>query len=219
MDQTTQHTLTRWLKKETRSEEEYAHLLKDIKEGLGFSPLTGEIVAIGVLDPDKDKGVVYFSAPDGSTEDFEEDGFKYKVCTEEEMLGYFWEGAKKYGEFISFNGRGFDVPFLMVRSAMYGIRPTQNLMSYRYIESQKYGPTHVDLQDQLAFYGAMRRKGSLHLWTRAFGIKSPKEDGVTGDNVTQLYKEGRSMDIARYNARDLIATKELYEYWDKYMRF
>ena len=138
---------------------------------------------------------------------------------EKEMLENFWKGVTEYNEFISFNGRGFDVPFLVARSAIHKIKPTKDLMSNRYLGSQKFGAVHIDLLDQLSFYGAVRRKGNLHLWSRAFGIKSPKADGISGDDVGKLYKEKKFLDIARYNARDLRATKELYDYWQKYMRF
>ena len=219
LDTTTQDALTKWIKKEADDEPEYKNMLKDLKNGLGFSPLTGEIIAIGVLDADKNKGVVYFSAPGEEAKDFEEDGFTFKVSNEKEMLERFWGGAKEYNEFISFNGRAFDVPFLMIRSAMHGIRPTKDLMSNRYLSSQKFGANHIDLLDQLTFYGALRRRGNLHLWSRAFGIKSPKDTGITGDDVGRLYKEGKYAEIARYNAGDLTATKELYERWSAYLRF
>ena len=43
-----------------------------IKSGLGFSPLTGQIVAIGVFDYDKNQGVVYFQAPGENFKEFQE---------------------------------------------------------------------------------------------------------------------------------------------------
>src|SRR3989338_1142829 len=128
------------------------------------------------------------------------------------MLGHFWDGAKQYTEFVSFNGRGFDVPFLVVRSAIHKIRPSKDLMSNRYLSLQR-GAAHIDLQDQLSFYGAVRRRESLHMFARAFGIASPKVEGVTGDDVAALYRAGEVETIARYNARDLRATAELYEVW------
>ncbi|MDD2646969.1 MAG: ribonuclease H-like domain-containing protein [Patescibacteria group bacterium] len=128
-------------------------------------------------------------------------------------------GVKNYDECVSFNGRAFDAPFLMIRSAINNIRPTVNLMPNRYLESQKFGIKHVDLYDQLSFYGAVRKKGSLHLWTRAFGIKSPKDGEINGHEVGKLFQDKKYLDIARYNAGDLVATKELYEIWNKYLRF
>lgn len=215
LDETTQESLTRWIKKESSSESEYEEAFQELKSGLGFSPLTGEIVVIGVLDCEKNQGVIYFQAPGETIAEFSENGMIFKQISEKEMLEKFWQGVKEYDEFIGFNSRGFDVPFLMVRSAVHNIKPTKNLMEGRYLYQQR-NCKHIDLLDQLTFYGATRKKGNLHLWSRAFGIKSPKADGVTGDDVGNLFKEKKFLEIAKYNAADLKATKELYEKWEKY---
>lgn len=217
--ETTQESLTRWIKKESENEAEYEEALCELKNELGFSPLTGEIVAIGVLDCERDEGVVYFQAPGESFGEFKEKNTTYKQCSEKEMLEKFWEGVKKYNYFITFNGRAFDIPFMMVRSAVHGVRPTKDLMRGRYLSQQSFDAVHVDLLDQLTFYGAVRKKGNLHLWTRAFRIASPKVNGVTGDDVGKLFKEKKYTEIARYNAGDLRATKELHEKWENYMKF
>src|SRR3989338_5999445 len=153
LDETTQETLTRWIKKELGGVgEDYEEALTDLKNGLGFSPLTGETVAIGVLDADTNQGAVYFQAPGEKIEDFEEEGVKYRAMNEKRMLEQFWQLAKLYSEFVTFNGRGFDAPFLMIRSAIHKVQPTQDLMEGRYLYQQK-SCRHVDLQDQLTFYG------------------------------------------------------------------
>lgn len=246
LDKATQENLTRWIKKESESDADYKEALDELKNGLGFSPLTAQIVAIGVLDCAKDEGVVYFQAPGEKLDEFsasakgrsasggkgtyvsdelgsasggKEDNITFKQCSEKEMLEKFWEGAKNYNYFITFNGRSFDLPFMMVRSAINGVRPTKDLMRGRYLYQQTSDAMHIDLLDQLTFYGAMRRKGSLHLWSRAFGIISPKASGITGDDVAKLFKEKKYAEIARYNAGDLRATKELHEKWENYMSF
>ncbi|OGY99636.1 MAG: hypothetical protein A2945_03250 [Candidatus Liptonbacteria bacterium RIFCSPLOWO2_01_FULL_52_25] len=219
LDHATQEALTRWIKKESDSDEEYQVALEELKNGLGFSPLTGEIVAIGVLDYYKDEGVVYYQAPGEKAKESKEGNMTFKPMGEKEMLQKFWEGATKYQHFITFNGRGFDAPFLMVRSAVHGIRPTKDLMRGRYLYQHSPDAVHIDLQDQLTFYGATRRKGGLHLWSRAFGIESPKASGVTGDDVGRLFKEKKYLDIAKYNVGDLRATKALYEKWESYLSF
>ncbi|EKE19823.1 MAG: hypothetical protein ACD_8C00101G0016 [uncultured bacterium] len=218
-DETTKEALTHWIERETRTDEEREKALGEIKNGLCFSPLTGQIVAIGVYDVEKDKGAVYFQAPDGSIGDSEDGNIKFRPLGEKEMLAQFWNLAEKYDEFISFNGRTFDVPFLFARSAINQIRPTKNLMVNRYLSSQPRNAQHIDLLDQLTYYGAVRRKGNLHLWTRAFGIKSPKGEGVSGDQVGKLFEEKKFFEIAKYNIGDLRATKELYQYWEKYLKF
>jgi len=219
LDKTSQEALSWWIEKEAATEAEYKKTLEEMKGRMGFSPLTAEIVALGVLDYERNQGAVCFQAPGEEVKEFEEDGFKFKQMSEKEMLENFWQGANQYDEFISFNGRGFDVPFLVVRSAVHNIRPTKDLMSNRYLSSQTFGAKHVDLLDQLTFYGTMRKRGNLHLWSRVFGIKSPKAEGITGEDVGRLFKEKKFLDIARYNVADLRATKELYDYWRNYFRF
>jgi DNA polymerase elongation subunit (family B) len=219
LDEATQESLTRWIKKEATDEDDYKIALEDLKNGLGFSPLTGEIVAIGVLDYYKNEGVVYYQAPGQKNKDVSENGITFKQTAEKEMLQKFWDGAQKYQHFITFNGRGFDMPFLMTRSAIHGLRPTKDLMRGRYLYQNNADAIHIDLQDQLTFYGATRRKGSLHLWSRAFGIESPKADGITGDDVGHLFKKKKFLDIAKYNVGDLRATKALYEKWENYLQF
>lgn len=219
LDEATQHSLTRWIKRQAGDDEgKYNALLTDLKEGLGFSPLTGEIVAIGVFDTERNKGVVYFQAPDKEEKEYADDNFIFKPQTEKEMLKAFWQGVQRYNEFVSFNGRMFDVPWLMIRSAVHRIKPTRNLMSNRYLRYQAEGVKHIDLQDQLAFYGAVRRRGNLHLYCQAFGIKSPKGEGITGDDVGRLFKEKKYKEIAEYNSWDLIATGELYKIWRQYIQ-
>lgn len=218
LDLTTQDVLTHWIRREYGEGEEYERALKDIKNGLGFSPYTGSIVAIGTLDVDKGQGGVYFDAPGQTIGEAVEDGIKLRQLPEKEILQKFWDIAKEYDEFISFNGRSFDAPFLSIRSAIHGIRPTRNLMEGRYAYQQR-SCRHVDLMDELTFYGAVLKRPSLHLTCRAFGIKSPKADGITGDDVSRLFKEKKFVDIARYNVGDLRATKALYDYWEKYIKF
>jgi len=219
LDETTQDALTWWIKKESSSEDEYQASLQELKQGLGFSPLTGEIVAIGVLDCEKNKGAVYFQAPEQNLVESEENGIAFKPLTEKEMLENFWQGVKSYNEFISFNGRAFDVPFLLIRSAVHRVRPSKDLMRGRYLYQQLESARHIDLLDQLSFYGALRKKGSLHLWSRVFGIASPKAQGITGDDVKGLFQAKKYLEIAKYNVGDLLATKALYERWKDYIAF
>ncbi len=187
------------------------------KENLVFSPLTGEIVAIGILNPDTDKGAVYFRDGTNKLQREMEKNIQYVPCaTEKEILKEFWDTAQLYDQFITFSGHNFDCPYLTIRSAINKIRPTKKLMGYRFTKGQDL---HIDLYDQLTNFGAMREgRKNLHMWCRAFGIKSSKSDGVTGDNVGELFKNKKYIDIARYCANDLFATKELFEYWDKYIK-
>ena len=185
----------------------------DIKKKLSLYPLTGEVVTIGMLNPETMKGVALFQDRGAGIEKFEEDGIVYEAGTEKDILEKFWDILKVYDQVVTFNGRGFDAPYLMLRSAVNKVRPTKNLMNYRYDYK-----LHCDLMDQLNFYGATR-KYNLDFYAKAFGIKSSKDGGVDGSMVGEMYKQKKYLDVARYCVRDLVTTKELFEYWDKYLRF
>jgi hypothetical protein len=205
LDTPTQEYLLRYAETDDEKEE--------IKDRLSFYPLTAEIVTIGLLEPDSQKGFVFFQTTGNPLLPFEEDDILYETGTEREIIRKFWNIIKQYRQFITFNGRGFDCPFILVRTAVNKIKPTKDLMPNR------YGDTHIDLLDQLTFFGASRRRFNLDMWCRTFGIKSPKEGGITGYEVKDLFKAGRCLDIARYCVGDLRATRELLSYWETYMRF
>ncbi len=215
LDEVTQDSLTRWIDKTAKSEEEHVVLLEDLQNGLGFSPLTGSVVSIAVYDLERGLGAVYYIG-NGDETDEEVDGYVLRQRSESEMLRDFWEGAKSYDTFVTFNGRCFDVPFLLHRSVVCGVVPTKDLMEGRYLNQQKT-TFHIDLQDQLTFYGAMHRRPNLHMFCRAYDIESPKAAGVAGDDVAELFASKQFRDIATYNARDVIATTELYQKWLKYL--
>ncbi len=205
LDKPTQEYLLKYAGTEDEKEE--------IKDRLSFYPLTGEIIAIGLLDPDIQKGKIFFQNAGDPLLPFEEDGVLYETGTEKEILDKFWTVIKGSKQFITFNGRGFDCPFILIRSAVHKIKPRRDLMPNRYSD------IHIDLLDQLTFYGAVRRRFSLDMWCRAFGIKSPKEDGITGYEIKDLFKSGRYLDIARYCVGDLRATCELLYYWENFIRY
>jgi len=185
---------------------------KAAKEGMGFSPLTGQVVAIGALNPDSGRGAVYFQAPGHDTQE-RKDGDTQYVCVGDEktLLERFWEAAAHYHQFVTFNGRSFDAPFLMIRSAVNEVRPTRNLMPNRYYDD------HIDLYDRLRFFGSVRGSMNLHMFCQAFGISSPKSKGVTGYEVAGLFKDGKYDDIASYCMDDVYATARLFAYWNDYI--
>ncbi|MDO8598527.1 MAG: ribonuclease H-like domain-containing protein [bacterium] len=179
-----------------------------VKEELNLFPLTGEIVAIGVLDVATQRGSVYFQAPGRTIAPFEEGETKYLAGSEAECLQRFWADCADADRIITFNGRAFDCPWLFLRSLVHGVSATRNLMPPRYTTN-----FHVDLADQLAFYGAVRHY-ALAFWCKTLGITSPKDD-IAGKDVPQLFHAGEYERIARYNAKDVRATRELFLKWQE----
>ena len=105
---------------------------------------------------------------------------------------------------MSFNGRGYDGPVLMIRSAQLGVTPSRNLVPYRYDLSD-----HCDLMEVLSFQGATRDRFSLDYWCRRFDVESPKGK-IDGSQIARAYREGRIEDIGEYCLRDVRATAELF---------
>ncbi len=213
LDGVTQAALTRWIERTSATDKERNERIETLKNELGFSPLTGEIVALGVYDVERELGAVYVQGDGALSQDY--DGFSITSCSEKEMLEDFWDSARSYDVFVTFNGRSFDLPFILHRSVVHGVMPSVEIMRKRYL-AQQTSPYHIDLQDELTFYGAMFKRPSLHMFCQAYGISSPKQS-IDGDTVAALFKEKKYLDIAKYNAGDVRATTSLYQKWYQYL--
>lgn len=178
---------------------------------LNLYPTTAQIIAIGMLNPETNRGKILFQSDDKLDYCSDDELVRFKTGTEKEILEQFWLDIGHYDQFVTFNGRAFDCPFLMLRSAILQVHPTRNLMPYRYDAS-----VHCDLLEQFTFYGVMR-KFNLDFFCKSFGIESPKTHGVTGLDMKQLTEEKRFREIAEYNLRDLQATAELFRRWKTFM--
>jgi len=178
---------------------------------LNLHPLTARVIAIGMLNPDTGSGKVFFQSETHRQFTSDDGKSDFQSGSESEILSWFWENITRYHQFITFNGRAFDCPFLLLRSAILGVKPTRNLIPYRYDAS-----VHCDLLEQLTFYGGIRRF-NLDFYCKAFGIKSPKSEGVTGLDLGDLFGEKRFDEIARYCLGDVVATAELYGRWNEYL--
>jgi hypothetical protein len=180
---------------------------------LSLYPFTAKVVAIGMYDVQKEKAYVYYESESEEEWTSEEKHIKYKGLSEVEMLKSFWRIMEQIDQVITFNGRNFDLPFMMMRSAMLEVRPSKNFMGYRYDTK-----SHVDLLEQFTFYAATR-KFNLDFYCHAFGVKTPKSKEVSGMEVKNLYEAGRIKDIAIYCGNDIIATNELFQIWNKFLKF
>jgi 3'-5' exonuclease len=213
---------------ETLSESQQEYLLRDaqkledqkerdkkIDDSIRFMslyPFTAKVIAIGLYDVQKEKAFIYYQSEDKEEWYNEEKDFSYRGLNEAEMLKSFWRIAEKTDQFISFNGRNFDIPFLMMRSALNKIKPSKNLMTNRYDTS-----LHIDLLEQFTYYG-VTRKFNLDFYCHAFGIESPKSKDISGMEVKTLYEAGRVKDIAVYCGGDIEATHKLFKIWDEYLK-
>lgn len=218
------------------SDEERAYLIRKAdwnetaaRDNLALSALTGEVVLVGLLNPNTHRGKIHYVRPTWptpgvgqsetpgvgqlpdtlTTNAADGDAFRAEVQPkdwpdESALLRAFWDDLAHYDQIISFNGRSFDGPFLMHRSMILGVPVGRDLVPNRYHDS------HLDLMDRLSCYGVTRDRYSLDFWCRRLGIPSPKDGGVTGGDVERLWREGKLAELCRYNAGDLIATVALF---------
>jgi len=155
-----------------------------------------------------DRGLILQEGETSERHDWEVvPGSKIERGTEKEILESFWKMVKaKSHRLVSYNGRGYDGPIVMVRSAQLGLSCSRNLVGYRYSIAE-----HCDLQDVFGFQGARRENYSLDYWCRRFDVESPK-GSIDGSQVGRAYRDGRIDDIGEYCLRDVRATAELYRH-------
>jgi 3'-5' exonuclease len=174
-----------------------------------LSPFLGRIVAIGIVNAETARSCVLYEVPGQAELQIQSDGQKTLISgSERQILEKFWQYLGKDDRFISFNGRQFDGPFLMIRSAIHGLTPKRDLVGPRY----RYHP-NCDLREVLNFSGTLNGRQvrfNLDLACKAFGIQSSKTEGMDGRAVESLYRSGRYDEIATYCLEDVRATSELY---------
>lgn len=190
---------------------------EEIERQFNLWPLTAQCVCIAMINPETNRGkVLYLSDDADAPAPFEDRVDFMPFADESELLHAFWELAEKFDRVISFNGRGFDVPFLYLRSAVLNVPITKkNWLGYRFSTE-----THCDLAEQLTFYnvsgwGGAARRFNLDFYCKVFGIPSPKAMGVTGMDVNDMMNEGRYNEIAEYCIRDVDSTVQLFKVWQE----
>lgn len=171
------------------TEDEAKRVLNEVKKIKALDAFLSRVICIGM----------YFPLS----------GQKYAITDPNEkiILQKFWADIKDFqGHFISFNGVKFDVPYILKRSMVHGILPTnKSFLSYT-----KYDPfpPHFDVMLQIpgreSFIG-------LKATCDALGVPSPKEGAIRAENVAEAYAQGRIQEIAEYCLRDIQSTYEIYK--------
>jgi DNA polymerase elongation subunit (family B) len=199
-------TVSRWSE---LSDSQRAHLerLNDASQGgtaadkAALSPHSGRVIVIGARDPDSGEGAVFYEGRGGTAV---EEGYRFVPCEDERtLLARFWQSVQSVHRVIGWNSFTFDVPFLVSRSLVHGIRPRWD-WAPKWPEPR----THMDLKDALGVYGRARPY-NLDYTTQEHGIPTPKGD-LSGAKVGEAYRRGETLRIARYCAADVTATSALY---------
>jgi hypothetical protein len=186
-----------------------------VRERTALFPGLGKVIAIGMWLVQEERGMLLLEGEHEPEQTWEKVSHsKIERGSEEQILRRFWElvdlrGKGKRTRLVTFNGRGYDGPVLMTRSAQLGIAPSRNLVPYRYDISD-----HCDLFDVLGYQGASRDRFSLDYWCRRFDVESPK-GSIDGSQVAKAYRAGRIEDIGEYCLRDVRATAQLFQRLEK----
>lgn len=210
LSESQQEYIIRYAEKE-KDETVRNEMVEDAIRFTSLYPLTAKVIVIGIYDIEKEKSFIYYESATKEEWDSEDNNSSFKGLSEIEMLKSFWGIIEVCDQVITFNGRNFDLPFLMMRSAINKIKPSKNLLGNRYDQTQ-----HIDLLEQFTFYG-LTKKFNLDFYCNAFGVKSPKSEEVSGMEVKNLYEAGRIKDVAIYCGNDIYATYQLYKIWDEFL--
>ncbi|MFT4313175.1 MAG: ribonuclease H-like domain-containing protein [Candidatus Woesearchaeota archaeon] len=151
----------------------------------GLSPVTGKIIAIGLLH--QDKPYIF-------------------TGHEKTILTDFWQtlktladSEKGYVKLIGFNIKQFDIHFLLVRSLAHKIAILP--FTRRQV---------IDLRDYLTFFHTYMKKGTLNDYARIIGIDG-KHDNIQNSDIPKLYENGDIAQIKKYVEQDIKITAELYK--------
>jgi 3'-5' exonuclease len=111
---------------------------------------------------------------------------------------------------VTWNGRGYDLPVLMLRSLRYGIAHPwyyqQRDARYRYSEDG-----HCDLKDAMSDFGACSKLG-LDGMGKLIGCPGKFGD-VTGASVAEAFAQWRFDEITSYCIGDAVTTAFLFLRW------
>ena len=198
LDEVEQDYLLNNLEKATEDKEE-------AKKKTGLYAIFGKVSAIGAFNPGTKKGIVLLIGEKDLVP--EKENYSYKIFeTEKDLLTEFWKIAKEYELFVTYNGDTFDFPFLIIRSGINRVKVP--------FEVKKWGSDKfIDLQLKIKQSHAFK----LEMLCKAFGIENPKEAGVHGNDVNELFDNKDFQKIADYVARDAYSTCQLYLIWKEYM--
>lgn len=173
-------------------------------QSLGLSPWTGRICYIGAAYMDDDELVSNGVHLQDETDEAEKDMleiFVQIVCNLE----------VKYGQllFATFNGIGFDVPFLNGRTL--ALRSDRSLK----ISTKKYSITnHLDVKAVLSNWEKFQA-GTLDFFSSIL-LGENKTDGIDGSMIQSMWDNGEIDTIGDYCKKDCELTYKLAELVLKY---
>ena len=123
-----------------------------------------------------------------------------------EMVRLFWHGVENlynHASLVTFNGRGFDIPLLELMAFRYGLTVKRHFVD-KWAGRNRYSTKHIDLQDWLSNYNAIRMNGGLNLLAKVLG--KPGKMSTKGNEVYDMFLEGKIQEINDYCIHDVLDT-------------
>ena len=126
------------------------------------------------------------------------------------IADHFWRGWEAYRRptFVSFNGRGFDLPLLELAAFRFGLSLSTwfaaGAKAYEQPRNRYNSSSHIDLCEFLTNFGATRFTGGLNLAANLLG--KPGKMDVQGDMVQDMFDAGRLGEINDYCRCDVLDT-------------
>ena len=139
---------------------------------------------------------------------------------EKETIEKFWDVAAGTDLFVGHNIRDFDLPFIVQRSIILGVKPSWHITQPpgkkpweidKYLDFARYKnfPIFDTMWEWSRWVDKWSNKGLEHL-ALAMGIPTPKE-GIDGSQVNEFFKKGKTKEICEYCVRDVETVREIYK--------
>ncbi len=147
---------------------------------------------------------------------------------EERVLNFFWKAFSRleHPKLVSFNGKSFDLPVLILRSLQFPSMLEQKEVdstfkiltdsSDKWENNQpnylnRYTRYHIDLMELFGIYRKYSLKAICYL------CNIPVKTEGEGNKVEEMFLNGDFEGIARYCAEDVKATALLFSYLNKHI--
>lgn len=122
--------------------------------------------------------------------------------SETDLIEWAWDCMKSASSVITFNGIGFDLPGIMARSILLGVRPT------RQFDMSPWKTDMIDLMVKRFPKGCPQGMGLKQL-CKLYGIEPPAGD-VDGSEVGRLFREDPKK-LVEYNLSDIFCSVQLHK--------
>lgn len=140
--------------------------------------------------------------------------------TEERMLERFWEIASSVDLFVGHNIRDFDLPFIMQRSMVLGVKPSwvrfeePGIPKYKmnkFLDFARYKSAPIfDIMWEWNHWKDKWDNKTIEHVAMAMDIETPKQ-GIDGSQVFEFYKKGKLDEIMEYCKRDVETNRAVYK--------